>query len=174
LEKDEGEARLLHPGRKTSRGCAERADSAIGSSGACPDAGRRATRGREGLRAFHRRFEIAIAGEAPLERQAERIGAGAGLFGEAGIVGLGLVDQRRVVAEIHVAKLGVPVEAEGFRHEGVELADEEIGEVEGRHLVARGEDVVAFEEAVAMGPFQHLDAQRRAARLQRPPVPQSA
>ena len=81
-----------------------------------------------------------------------------------------------VVAENHVAQLGVAVEAHRPPDEGVELADQEVGQVEGAHLgVAAGlEGGVAVEEAVAVRAGDHLDAERGAAGGSRPPVPQSA
>ena len=57
------------------------------------------------------RGQIAVAGEAALEGQAEAVGAGLGLGGQGRVVGLGLIDQFFVVAEIHVAQFRMAVEA---------------------------------------------------------------
>ncbi len=84
------------------------------------------------------------------------------------VVGLRLVDEFLVMSEIGVAQFGVAIEAERFPDEGVELPDEEIGEVEGGELVlgAGREGRVAFEERVAVRAFDHLDAHVVASRLQ--------
>ena len=50
---------------------------------------------------------------------------------ESGIVDLGLINQRGVIAKNHLAELGVFVEAHGAPNEGVELFHQKIGEVKG-------------------------------------------
>ena len=53
-----------------------------------------------------------------------------GLCVQGGIVDLRLVDQLGVIPEIHVPQLGVPVEAHRPPDEGIELPNQEIGQIE--------------------------------------------
>ena len=63
------------------------------------------------------------------------------------------------MAEIHVAQLGVAVEPEGFDHKGVELPNQEIGQVKRRELgfCTIREQTVSFKERITMGPLDHLN-----------------
>ncbi len=76
-------------------------------------------------------LKIAVAGEPPFKGKAQRFRADFGLGRQGRIIGLGLIDQFFVIAEIHVAQFGVPVEAHGFHDECVELPDQKIGQVKG-------------------------------------------
>ena len=85
------------------------------------------------------------------------------------VLDLRLVDQFRIVSEIHVAQLRVAVQPQGLGHEGVELADQEIGQVKGGDFVIMGgKGGVALEERIAMRPAHHLDTQGIATLLQQP------
>jgi len=108
---------------------------------------------------------MALRRVAPRKPQPGGAIAGFGL--EAGINGLGLVDQLGVVAEDHVAQFGMPVEAHGPPDEGIELPHQKVREVERRDLVVmRRKPVDPFEEGVAMRAGDHLDAQLGAFGLQ--------
>ena len=62
----------------------------------------------------------------------------------------------------------MPVEAHRLPNEGVELAHQKIGQVEGGKLLLRrlGKDSIAFKKRITMGSFQHLHAQFLALFLQ--------
>ena len=77
------------------------------------------------------------------------------------VLGLGLIDEFFIVPEIAVAELGVAVEAEGLPDKGVELPDEEVGQVEGGELLpgAGEERLGSLEEGIAMGSCDHLDTE---------------
>ena len=89
----------------------------------------------KGLQPRNVPLQVAIAGLAAFKGEAQGLGGGFGLGGQGGVVGLGEVDERAVIAEIHVPQLRVAVEAEGSGDEGVELKGEEVGQgTEGREV----------------------------------------
>ena len=95
----------------------------------------------------------------------------------AGIVRLRQQHDPPVVAEVHVAQLGVAIEAEALPHQRVEVPGQEVGEEEGAGLfvVHRGERLGAGEELVAVRAGQALDSRMVSEQRSRaPPVPQSA
>ena len=92
------------------------------------------------------------AGEAALVGEAEPVGRGLCLRRKIGIVELRQMDDAAVVGEIIVAQLREAVEAEPRDDERVEMADEEIGEVERARLLLgeRRERLLAGVKGVAM------------------------
>ena len=84
-----------------------------------------------------RRRELAVAGAAQLEAQAEPTCAAPGGGDQRRVVGLGEVDEPLVVAEVRGEQLRVAVEPEPDDDEPVEVAGEEVGEEERRGLVRR-------------------------------------
>ena len=110
---------------------------------------------------FDSATEIAIACEASLERQAKSCGTVLRLGRQRRVVGLCLEDQLFIVSEVGVAKLRVPVKPERFPDESIELAGQEIGQVECGELIAGALDkaLCSFEECVAMWTAKHLDTQ---------------
>ena len=104
--------------------------------------------------------ELAEAGVAVLEREAEPLGRAPRHRQQVRVVGLGEVDDPPVVAEVHRLELRVAVDAEAADHEPLEVAGEEVGQPERRRLLVgqSGEGRAAGEELVAVGARQPLDA----------------
>src|SRR5690242_7907859 len=97
-------------------------------------------------------FEVAVAGEAIVEFEAEPRGGGPRLLKALGMLELREIDQALVVAEIDRLQLGMTVDAEPLDDEPLEMADEEVGEKEAARLLfgELGEEAAAGEELVAM------------------------
>ena len=112
------------------------------------------------------RCQIPIACEAIFEGEAKSFGTVLCFLYKGWVICLGLIDQRFVVAEIHVAQLGMPIEAQRVPDKGVELAHEEIRQVEGVDFIAGGKCGVAFKETVAVRALDHLHPQLCAARFE--------
>jgi len=83
------------------------------------------------------RCEVAVSGPTMLEGETEAACRAAGGRHERGVVGLGEVDEARVVAEVGRQQFGVPIEAEALDHEAVEVARQEVGQEEGAELTRR-------------------------------------
>ena len=122
------------------------------------------------------RGEVAEAGRAALEGEPQAVGRGARLGGQVRVVGLGEVDEPAVVAEVVGSELRMAVEAEADDHESLELAGQEVGQVERPELLVLegGEGSGAGVELVAVGARDALDALALEHGVEGPPVPQSA
>ena len=98
-----------------------------------------------------------------------RSAAACGARGQLGIVGLGEVDEPAVVAEVHRQQLGMAVEAEAGADDRVELAGQEVGQVEGPELLVleRGVGRRAGVELVAVGALDALEALALEVRVER-------
>ena len=81
------------------------------------------------------------------------------------------VNQLFVVSEIHVSQFRIPVQSQGLPDKGLELPDQEIGQVECSHffLCMLGKLPVAFEERIAVGTVDHLYPQFTALPAQQAP-----
>ena len=127
-------------------------------------------------RALEKCADPVEAGEAALIGEAEPFGRRLGLRVQIGIVELRQMDHSAVIAEVIVAQLRKPVEAEAANDERVEMAGEKIGEVErARLFLGEGrEGLLSGIERVAM---RALDAASpplpASTRSSSPPVPQS-
>ena len=84
------------------------------------------------------RCELAVAGRPALVGEAEPVGGGLGAPVELRIVGLGQVHEPAVVAEVQRQELGMPVEAEAGQDDRLELAGQEVGQVERADLLVLG------------------------------------
>lgn len=135
------------------------------------DAGFFAAEGRK-VKSFHspairenqsgldeRSRQIAVAGVAVFIFKPQRLGGAASLHLQRLVLDLRQINELAIMAEIHVAQFGVPVEAERLDDEGLELAGEEIGEEESADVVvpALGEFRIAGEEGIAMRAGDALD-----------------
>ena len=80
---------------------------------------------------------------------------------QRGVVGLGLIDQFGVIAEIHVAQFGMTIQTHRFPDKGIELPDKKVGQVKGGEFVLCffGKNRVTFKKRITMRAFDHLDAQ---------------
>ena len=113
------------------------------------------------------RGEVAVAGRPALEGEAEAVGGGAARASvQLRVVGLGEVDEPAVVAEVDRQQLGMAVEAEAGDDDRVELAGQEVGQVERAELLVlqRGVGGRAGVELVAVGAADALDALAREVR----------
>ena len=101
---------------------------------------------------FRNRARPAEPGEAALVGEPEPLGRRLRLGRRLGIVDLREMDDAAVAAEIVVAQLGKAVEAEPLEDERVEMAGEEVGQIEGAELLLgeRREDLLAGVEGIAM------------------------
>ena len=75
--------------------------------------------------------KIAISGEAAFKFQTHPLGTFTGAFGQVRVIDLCLIDQLGVIAEIHVAQFGVPVQPQRFPDKGIELPRQKVGQVKG-------------------------------------------
>src|SRR3954468_2780818 len=120
-------------------------------------------------------IEIAETCLTPFEREAEPVGRRLRALGQPGIVGLGEVDDAPVVLEVHRQQLRVTVEAEARPDDRVELAGEEVGQVEGPDLLlldrlVRGRACVELEAMRAIDPRDPLALQIGIERSARPAI----
>ena len=88
------------------------------------------------------RGEVAEAGATALEGKTQRRLRGR-RADERRVVGLGEVDEAGVVAEVGVAQLGMTIETQAAGSEPVELASQEVGQVERARLLVRSSAYVA-------------------------------
>ena len=82
-----------------------------------------------------RRPEVAVAGQAALEGEAKVLGGGRGTRGELRIVCLGEIDETAVVAEVERQQLRMAIQAKAGQDDRLELAGQEVGQVERADLV---------------------------------------
>ena len=102
--------------------------------------------------------QVAVAGKAALQGQTQPVGAVLRLGGQGWIVGLRLIDQLGVIAEIHITQGRVFGQAKRLPHKGIELPHQEIGQVERCHFVFGGESVIPFKKRIAMRASDHFNA----------------
>src|SRR5690348_5454378 len=74
--------------------------------------------------------EVAVAGLAMLEGEAQSVGCGARLGEALGRARLVEIDEALVVAEIHRQELGMAVDAEALDHQLLEMPGEVVREIE--------------------------------------------
>ena len=65
---------------------------------------------------------------------------------KSGMMDLGLINQCRVMAEIHIPQIGMTIQAQWFPHKRIELAHQEIRQVKRRDFVTFGKSIIAFEK----------------------------
>src|SRR4051812_25098518 len=116
-----------------------------------------------------RRVDQTEAGGTMLEGEPELLRAGAGALEQSRVVRLREVDHAPVVAEVVVAQLREPVEAERTPHEGIEMPHEGVGEGVGARLLVleRVPRVQPGIDRVAVGAREPLGAMTLEHRVER-------